>query len=73
MKIGKDKGTEKDKAKKRPGLMSPARYIKGLGLTLPSKKEVARDTLATMAVMLAGGAFLFVIDTATMCLFAISG
>lgn len=73
MKIGKDKRTEKDKARKRPRLMSPAKYIKGLGLTLPTKKEVARDTLATMVVMLAGGAFLFVIDTATMYLFAISG
>lgn len=64
--------TAKDSIKK-PGFLSPVKYIKGLGLTFPSKKEVVQNTLATVAVMLAGGAFLFIIDTATMYLFAVSG
>lgn len=55
------------------GDMSPAKCIKGLGLTFPAKKEVVENTIATAAVMLAGGAFLFLIDTASMYLFAVSG
>ncbi len=49
------------------------KWINGLRLTFPAKKEVAVNTAITVAVMLAGGAFLFIIDTASMYLFAISG
>ncbi len=49
------------------------KWINGLGLTFPAKKEVAVSTAITAAVMLAGGTFLFIIDTASMYLFAISG
>ncbi len=49
------------------------RKIRGLGLTLPSRKEVATGAAVTAAVMLAGGAFLFIIDTAGMYLFAVGG
>lgn len=58
---------------KKPELVSPAKYIKGLGLTFPSRKEAVKNTMITAAVMLAGGTFLFIIDTASMYLFAISG
>lgn len=64
--------TAKDNIKKL-GFVYPRKYIKGLGLTFPSKKEVLQNTLVTVAVMLAGGAILFIIDTATMYLFAVSG
>lgn len=49
------------------------KWIRGLGLTFPSRKEIVVNTAITAAVMLAGGAFLFIIDTASMYLFAISG
>lgn len=49
------------------------KQVKRLGLTFPARKEVAKNTAVTAAVMLAGGAFLFVVDTASMYLFAISG
>ena len=52
---------------------SLVKYVKGLGLTFPAKKEVVKNTMITAAVMLAGGTFLFIIDTASMYLFAISG
>lgn len=58
---------------KKLGHTSPGKYIKGLGLTFPSRKETVRNTMITVAVMLAGGTFLFIIDTASMYLFAISG
>lgn len=64
--------TAKDSIKKL-GFVFPVKYIKGLGIMFPSKKEVVQNTLATVAVMLAGGAFLFIIDTAAMYLFAVSG
>lgn len=44
-----------------------------LGLTYPDKKEVVKTTVLTAGIMLFGGAFIFVIDTATMYLFAIMG
>lgn len=47
--------------------------IKELGLTYPDRKEVAKTTMLTAGIMLLGGAFIFVIDTATMYLFAIMG
>lgn len=47
--------------------------IKELGLTYPDKKEVAKTTALTAGIMLFGGAFIFVIDTATMYLFAVMG
>ncbi len=49
------------------------KWISGLGLTFPSRKEVAKGTAITAAVMLAGGTFLFVVDTASVYLFAVSG
>lgn len=55
------------------GLVSPVKYVKGLGLTFPAKKEVVKNTMITAAVMLAGGTFLFITDTASMYLFTISG
>ena len=58
---------------KEPGPVSLVKYVKGLGLTFPAKKEVVKNTMITAAVMLAGGKFLFIIDTASMYLFAISG
>lgn len=58
---------------KKPGVVSPVRYVRELGLTFPAKKEVVKNTMITATVMLAGGTFLFIIDTASMYLFAISG
>lgn len=58
---------------KKPGPVSPGKYIKSLRLTFPSRKETVKNTMITAAVMLAGGTFLFIIDTASMYLFAISG
>lgn len=55
------------------GLVSPVKYVKGLGLTFPAKKEVVKNTMITAAVMLAGGTFLFITDTVSMYLFTISG
>lgn len=49
------------------------KQVKRLGLTFPAKREVVRNTAVTAAVMLAGGTFLFVVDTASMYFFAISG
>lgn len=58
---------------RKSGLVSPVKYVKGLGLTFLAKKEVVKNTMITATVMLAGGTFLFIIDTASMYLFAIGG
>ena len=53
--------------------MVMGKWIRGLGLTFPSLREIAMNTAITVAVMLAGGAFLFMIDTASVYLFAVNG
>lgn len=57
---------EKKKEKKRGW------NLKSLRLTYPRKAEVAKTTAITVGVMFLGGGFIFLIDTATMYLFAIA-
>ena len=47
--------------------------IRELGLTYPKRTDVAETTALTAGIMLFGGAFIFIIDTATMYLFAVMG
>ena len=44
-----------------------------LRLTYPKKTDVIKTTALTAGIMLLGGAFIFIIDTATMYLFAVMG
>ena len=47
--------------------------IRELGLTYPNRTDVIKTTALTAGIMLFGGAFIFIIDTATMYLFAVMG
>lgn len=47
--------------------------IRELGLTYPNGTDVIKTTVLTAGIMLFGGAFIFIIDTATMYLFAVTG
>lgn len=47
--------------------------IRELGLTYPNRTDVIKTTALTAGIMLFGGAFSFIIDTATMYLFAVTG
>lgn len=47
--------------------------IRELGLTYPKRMDVIKTTTLTAGIMLFGGAFIFIIDTATMYLFAVMG
>lgn len=47
--------------------------IEELGLTYPKRTDVIKTTALTAGIMLLGGAFIFIIDTATMYLFAVTG
>lgn len=47
--------------------------IRELRLTYPKKTDVIKTTALTAGIMLLGGAFIFIIDTATMYLFAVMG
>lgn len=47
--------------------------IMELGLTYPNRTDVIKTTALTAGIMLFGGAFIFIIDTATMYLFAVTG
>ena len=49
------------------------RKIEELGLTYPKRTDVLKTTVLTAGIMLFGGAFIFIIDTATMYLFAVMG
>ena len=42
------------------------RKIEELGLTYPKRTDVHKTTVLTAGIMLFGGAFIFIIDTATM-------
>ena len=42
------------------------RKIEELGLTYPKRTDVLKTTVLTAGIMLFGGAFIFIIDTATM-------
>lgn len=47
--------------------------IRELGLTYPKRTDVVKTTALTAGIMLFGGAFIFIIDTVTMYLFAVMG
>ena len=49
------------------------RKIEELGLTYPKRTDVLKTTVLTAGIMLFGGAFIFIIDTATMYFFAVMG
>lgn len=47
--------------------------IRELGLTYPKRTDAIKTTALTAGIMLFGGTFIFIIDTATMYLFAVMG
>lgn len=49
------------------------KWVKNLGITFPTQKEAAALTVATAALMLAGGMALFLIDSACLYLYALIG